>query len=1400
MIELSGSKVINSIIKRCYLSKLINVSYLIIILLITSSNLLSQNFKRKTFEHFTADHGMSQYLVHCMIQDRTGYLWFGTFRGIDRYDGIRFKSYKPIPGNPNSISSGSVQALCEDKDGNIWIGNSLGLDKLDPSTGNFKHYLVQPASEGVDLANYILSVCEDEDGMLWVGTADGLNKFDKTSGKFTTFKHNKADTTSISDNYIRALLISKDGSLWIGTGNGLNKLDKETGKFIHYWQDPKKQNGSVRIEWYNAMEYSNPYQINFIYEDNSGKLWLCTNGEGLIEFNPENGSYITYKHDPKNPQSLTSNDIKGIGQDQEGIYWIATKFDGLNMFNKQANQFKHYYEDVFDPGSLSVNMVSAINCERSGTIWIATFAGVNKIDRKNYPFKQYNSVEGSWDKSLSTFILNIVRSHNDKLWVEVRSGEMLFFDPEAESFAMQFNKNQTGETYLAEDDFGNIWIASRSGGIYVKDKNGIKARIKYDSGEDFNKDMYCIYAPPSNDTAWVGTLQGGIYSIYKPTKTISLIKAVNTSVKCIYKDSYGLIWVGTKDDGVIQYNETLDKITSFKSDINDHSSISGNFISTFYEDKNGNVWIGTNIGINKFIRSSDSFIHYTEEEGLPDNTIYAIMGDDHGNLWFPTNKGITKLNSQTGQIKNYDMTYGFTGNRFYFTGTQTKNGEIYFGGPAGITRFHPDNIKDNPYIPPIVITSFRIFDKETILTNNLELSYDKNFLSFEFAALSYLSSGRNQYAYKLDGVDEDWVYSGTRSFASYPNLSPGEYVFRVKGSNNDGVWNEAGTSVTIIILPPWWRSNWAYFGYVLIILLGLYWIRRYELNRIKLKDKIKLDEAVLNERVETDKMKSRFFANISHEFRTPLTLILGPAEKINLQTSNDVIKDSGIIKRNAKRLLQLVNQLLDLSRIEAGKLKLQVSKGNIVSFVRGLTMSFESLAERKDIKLKVTAERNDIELYFDRDKMAKILTNLLSNAFKFTGEGGEVTVMISKLVSESQETSEMLKQVQHKELIAITVKDTGIGITEEELPKLFDRFYQVDSSQTREHEGTGIGLALTKELVELHHGKIRVISQVGNGTEFIVELPVGKDHLQDDEIIDVTETASNVILSDLPVGESGAKNLIQGVPEITEDSSSRTPQNDTEEEQEKTIILVVEDNADVREYIKDSLGNDFTIEMASNGEQGVKKATEIIPDLIISDIMMPKMDGNELARRIKNDERTSHIPLILLTAKSEQESKIEGLETGADDYLTKPFDTKELLVRIKNLINIRRKLQEKFSGEKIIARKVEKKLSILDERFLNKVLEVAEKHLSEEAFSIEDFGSEVGMGRVQLHRKLKALTGKSPSLYLRSVRLAKAKKMIEEKQGNISEIAYYTGFSSPAYFSACFKEEFGYPPSEILST
>ena len=1328
-----------------------------------------------TFEHFTPDQGMSSYITPCMIQDKAGYLWFGTYNGLDRYDGNTFTSYVHEPENPTSINSGSDQAICEDKDGNIWVGTSLGLDKLNPSTGHFSHFLLHSSGIGIDFSNYILSVCEDEFDTLWIGTGDGLNLFNRTSGKYTTFKYDSLDSGSLSNNYVHALLKDKEGRLWIGTGNGLDELDKKTGKFIHYWHDPKNRQGSVRIEWDNSIEYSLTYQINSIYEDNKGMIWLCTNGEGLIEVNPKSGLYKTYKHDPKDPESLislTDDNIEAINQDHDGIYWIGTKYNGLNTFNPKTNEYTHFHHDNYNPGSLSIDMILSICCERSGTIWITSFNGINKINRKKLPFRQYNDIENSWDKSFGTGE-NIINGSEGKLWVQTESGMMLKFDPGTDTFTPQFNTYKTGRNYIAKDNLGNIWITSYAGGIYVKGKNGQVSRINYSSGKEFSQHVYCIDAPPSNDTVWVGTLEGGIFYIYKPAKAISLIKSFNTSIKCIYKDTSGSLWAGTKDAGLIQYNVPQNKFVLFKSDVNDPGSISGNLITVIYKDKKGNVWFGTNIGLNKYLPSTNSYIHFTEKEGLPSNLIFAIEEDIHGNLWLSTDNGISKLNPENGAIKNYDITYGFASNRFYFRSCKTENGEIYFAGPGGLTRFNPDSIIDNSYVPPIVITSFRIFDKPVPFGKEIKLTYDKNSLSFEFAALSYVSPERNLYAYKMAGVDKDWVYSGKRHYASYPDMIPGKYTFRVKGSNNDAVWNEEGTSVSIIISPPWWKSKMAYTGYGMFVLFTLFFLRRYELKRVEMRDKIILDETMLKEREDLDTMKSRFFANISHEFRTPLTLILGPAEKINLKVSDESVKkDSRTIIKNSKRLLQLVNQLLDLSKLEAGKLKMNASKGNIVSFIKGVVQSYESFLEEKDITLKISAEKEFIELYFDREMMLKIVSNILSNAFKFTPQNGKITISLNEIDN----------------YVLIKIRDTGIGIPHEEIPKLFDRFYQVDSSFTKEYEGTGIGLALTKELLTLHHGTISVESEKDKGTAFTLKFPMGRNHFEDVEI-SVEEIEDNL----KTVVNNGSQFISENVrSEIIDDSTGNSSDHG------KTIILVVEDNSDMRDYIKESLGGDYHIEEAVNGEQGVRKAENLIPDLIISDVMMPRMNGNELVRILKNDEKTSHIPIIILTAKSEKENKFEGLRKGADDYLTKPFDIEELRIRIDNLIKIRRSLQINFSREISEPETGEKKIRNMDEKFLNKVLKIVEEYISDEKFSIEDLGNKIGMSRSQIHRKISALTGKSPSVYVRSIRLYKAKKLLENGEGNISEIAYSVGFSSPVYFSKCFKEEFGHPPKNHM--
>ena len=1352
----------------------------VIVIPLGQKNFFAQQ-KNIVFEHYSIDQGMYETNITSIVQDDIGFMWFSTNSGIEKYDGYNFTTYKNNPDDTTSIDNAFANTLYKDNGGNIWIGNKRGFDLIDCTTEIFTHFKPHPKERETKANNHVNSICEDKYGKLWIGTLDGLNIFDKSSGKFNAILHDTNNPESISSNIINAIYKDTEGSLWFGTASGLDKYDYKSRKFIHYWNN------------YNSE--SSDYYVNTIFQDNSGRLWLGTQN-GVVEFDPirmTSARYIQGK----------GNSISSICEDEYGTLWIGTRGNGLYSFNKRTLNSSQYIHDPEEPTSISSNVITSVFKERSGTIWIATMdGGVNKINRVKQPFKKY-----SFDE-----VRKIVLGNNNKLWIGTANGYYIFNPENEQSKPYSFGSDEL----IEEEKSGDLWIGTLSSGVYKRGTNGHITNFYTSPGEEIKRRILSMWKEPDG-TIWIGTAAGSVYKIDPNQTHLKKIVQTNGSIKDLHLDDFGMLWIGSFEDGLICYDTKKNLVVKkyFPDSQNPSSTKSQTFLE-IHEDKTGIIWFATDEGLGKYNRYTDSLFYYNLKDGLPFDIVWSILEDNHNNIWLSTRKGISKFDPRTNKFHNYDASYGLPENGLSnIYGCKTENGEMYFGYPGGIVRFHPDSIKVNPFIPPVVITSVKKLDKPVPIENEMYFPYDENFLSFEFVALSYLSPERNQYAYKLEGIDTGWVYSGTRRFASYPNLEPGKYIFRVKGSNNDGVWNETGTSVAIIIAPPWWETWWAYSFYALMFVFALFGIRKYEMNRLRLKDKIKMDEAILKEKEETDKMKSRFFANISHEFRTPLTLILGPAEKIISETSDDIKKDANIIRRNSKRLLQLINQLLDLSKLDAGKLKLEASKGNIVSFVKGVTLSFESLAESKDITLKLLPEKDFIELYFDRDKMMKILTNLLSNALKFTPAEGNITVSISEtdqsnVISRESSTEKSTLNDRKKispfgrndnttSFVEIKIKDTGIGISQDEIPKLFDRFYQVDNSFTKEHEGTGIGLALTKELVELHHGRIKVESELGVWTKFILEFPLGRNHLKDEEITEEKDTESNVILTPLERG----KNL----PEVVNsDSSSHfdklsvTMENHNGEMEtfEKTIILIVEDNYDMREYIKESLGNAYQIEEAVNGEQGVKKAEKIIPDLIISDMMMPKMDGAELTRTLKNNEITSHIPIILLTARSGQENKIEGLETGADDFITKPFDTKELQIRIKNLIAVRRKLQEKFSkfGTHSLVRE-NKKLTGYDEKFMCKVMEVIEKHISEEDFGTEEFGEELGMSRMQVHRKLKALTGKSAIQYIRKVKLDKAKKMIQEKSGNISEIAYSLGFGSPAYFTKCFKEEFGYPPSEI---
>ncbi len=815
------------------------------------------------------------------------------------------------------------------------------------------------------------------------------------------------------------------------------------------------------------------------------------------------------------------------------------------------------------------------------------------------------------------------------------------------------------------------------------------------------------------------------------------------------------------------------------------------------------MWIGTDNGLNRFHRSSQTFKRIYNRQPGGSDFIISLTGDAGNNLWIQNQKGISKFDTHHEIFINYAGSRGLPSDMSNTNGYhQNRKGEIFFGGMGGMIHFHPDSILSNRHIPSVVLTDFKILNEPAVLDSSItvkkrvDLAHDQNFFSFEFAALDYTDSEKNQYAYKLEGLDENWIDSGNRRFANYTAVRPGSYIFHVKGSNNDGVWNEEGVSLTINIRPPWWQSGWAYGSYLLLFVATLYAWRRFELRRIQLRNELKSKKIEAEKLKEVVHLKSRFFASISHEFRTPLTLILGPVEKWLSRIQQAEMKtDFHIVQRNARRLEQLINQLLDLSKLEAGRMRLQARPENIVALLRMITMTFESLAKQKGIDLQFHAPEEEIIAYVEREKLETMVTNLLSNAFKFTANRGKVAVAAAVEKTKLPTTSAT-------DFVEIRVSDTGIGVPEDQLDKVFDRFYRVDNGAA--HSGTGIGLALTKELVELHHGGITVESKVGKGTTFIVRLPLGKAHLKPEQIGETVSSEQYPVVSrsetEIPTfrDEQSPEPSIQHLP--ANDKSVRSEDPDYSGQpatsNQQPALLIVEDNADMRAYMRGYLEENYRIIEAEDGARGMKQAHKHAPDLIISDVMMPEMDGFELCEKLKTDERTSHIPVILLTARASGESKVEGLETGADDYLTKPFDAKELQVRVKNLIEQRRRLRERFRRELVI-QPSEVTVTSMDEAFLKKVMAAVEAHIDDPSFETNDLAREAAIGRRQLNRKLCALTGQSVREFIRTIRLKRAAQLLQQQAGTVTEISYQVGFNSIAHFAKIFREQFGVAPSEF---
>jgi len=1369
-----------------------------------------------SFRHLTTKQGLPSNIVNSIIKDSTGFMWFGTGNGLVRYDGYSFKTYNfPYDSITGSANQTAIELLEYNKY-LILVGTShhglLIFDKIDESFTSYTHNL--KSSIAAD-HNWVNSVFRDKKGIIWIGTQCGLDRFDITNGIITTFRQEPDKSESLKD-HLRAVFEDSQGILWLGTADGVYHFNRKTEEFTKFNLRSEIPEGYFR-------------KVTCFVEDKNGIIWIGTLW-GLYKFNRIVNTIKTYlpwelviqdQIVMGTPNSLSNIHIESIEVDtSSNELWIATQW-GLNNFSIKNETFSIFQSDNRNPKSISTDFILDVYIDDVKRLWIGTYSGgISHLDYKNNYFHQVDLKYGNGNNyyfQASCFLVD-----DKTLWIGGMNDGIIEFDS---SFNYKNNyyhfspvsvsldeRGQNSIDCLFKDTFENIWLGYLGWGLALFDKEKrqferIELPIK--KLNRYNALKINSLTQDSFELLWIGTNSGLFYiDLQKPfSKNIKIVdhnKLQIDEVITLFEDRRKRLWISTRNNGTFHLDPKSRKPMRFKhyfnkNEISDEFCV--NYINSIFEDLDSTIWLGTDCGLYSYCHTN-KIKEEIEFNRAYIGSIIEIFGSKNKNLWMlhETN-GLIRYNpyDSSQNIKQFSTSDGLPFDEFNTLSNyqnsfyQSQDGKLFISSPTGSGNgflwFHPDSVKDNKKIPKLSLTEFKVGNKSFSLDSSITakkhitLKYNQNFFSFEFAALDFLIPEKNQYAYYLAGLEDDWTYTGNMRLANYTGVPPGEYTFLVKGSNNDGYWNETGISIHISILPPFWRTWWAYLVYILVFIAIVYSIIHYYLRRQKLIHNLEIEHLEAEKLKELDSLKTRFFTNISHEFRTPLTLILGPGKQLISKLPDPTNKHTlSIILKNANRLRVLVNQLLSLSKLDSGKMQLHATETNIIPLVRGYVQSFESLAKQNKIGLIFKAEKDKINVWIDIEKLEQILYNLLSNAFKFTKSGDRIEV----IVGTQKYTNESLKDVH---VCSISVSDSGSGIPKEKLANIFDRFYQADDSLTRSSEGTGIGLAVVKELVSLHHGEIRVESEPGHGAIFNILFPLDKEHLKPDEIVDehLIEPFESTTLAFEEVN-------------LTEQPARKDQPINTEIE--LPLMLIVEDNSDMRDYISSFFNTEYQIIESENGKEGMIKTFEYIPDIIISDIMMPEMDGNEFCNIIKKDERSSHIPIILLTAKASKESRIEGLETGADDFITKPFDGDELKVRVNNLVEQRsklRKLVEKKLRQRKSAFDIEfddSNISSMDEKFLQKLVTILGKQYANPELKVEEFTKEVGLSRIQLHRKITALTGTTTSEFIRNFRLNRAAELLKLKSGSISEIAYDVGFNSPSYFTESFRKYFGVPPSD----
>lgn len=1350
-----------------------------ILILLFAISLCTRGNERFYFSNLSLADGLSQITVSCIHQDVKGFMWFGTRNGLNRYDGYNFDIFVSDPDDNNSISDNHIICITEDREGNLWIGTNNGLNKFDINTNRFKRFYAELGNPESLSHNTIYAVYADHDDNIWVGTETGLELYDKKTDSFSRLL---IDGKPI-DNRVNTIL-RKDNMLYLGTlSKGLLVYNVETKQCKIYGNTE----GPYNI-------FSD--QVKSIVIDKLGNLWVGTQTGGASVLRNGDSKFIHYDQN----NGLTNNNVRCISETPDGDILIGT-FNGLNVINPSTGEITQYKEYGMGQGALSHYSIICTYYDRSQTLWVGTYAGgtcyYNKYGQK---FRYYNP--NANQKRLLGIIGPMLETAGE-LYIATEGGGLLEMNKKTGAFRnyvmyegenATYGKNIIKALYL---DGSKIICGTNSGVIYSFDMATKRFSLIYNLKEE--RSIYSISRSGRGDLVLGSvSLWGFVIVSGKGTQNTFPVKGGGeiyfSDVRSVLEIEDDVFLIGTRNNGLFYYDCNTYTMRNYKNnpEDNDPDNIPDNFVTNIMKDSSSNIWIGTyGGGISLFELGKGKFTTYNTKSGLLNNNICKIVEDSNNHLWISSIRGITDFDPKAKTFKNYTHSNGIKIDEFTLhAGIRLSNNDIIFSGNNGFVLFNPQRMSINPYAPPVILRNLFINNnlvlpqQEGILREQFDcqkeivLSYDQSNISIEYSALNFVFSDRNQYAYKLEGFDRDWNNVGSRRMAYYTNVPPGEYRFVVKGSNNDGVWNNDGTSIRIVVKPPFWKTWWAYILYVVAVAAIIWFIIRYFTEKKRLQDDIRMKQLEAKTQEEFHQARNKLFTNFSHELRTPLSLIISPLD--DMAASDEVpskMKENVLLMQsNARRLLRIVNNLMDFQKKESGTMKLKVSEGDFIRFAEEMAMFFKELALSRKINFVYRHNVESMQYWFDKNLMEKVFFNFLSNAFKNVPDKGSVEIEVNEVYLENLKETYPTPSRNFTDAgipyIVLEIRDSGTGIAPYELEKIFIPFYQVAQNE-HSASGTGLGLSLSKSIIEMHHGIIWAESPEGSGAIFRCILPVCKEYFKEDDFAEETGK------SDFP---------------YSIDISQAKKQEETKTGKTYTI-LVVEDNVDVRHYIISHLKESYNILEATNGEEAIEKAVNHLPDLIITDLMMPKMDGMEMCAIVKKDIRTSHIPVIMITARAMTEDMKEGYEAGADDYITKPFNSAVLTARVDNIIQAREKLKELY-GKRFSLETLGVEATSMDERFMQKLYEILEKNVSNPDLSLDEFSRDVGMSRANLYRKIKSITDLSPNEFVRNFRLTMGAKLLKEARMPVSDVYVAVGFNSHAYFSNCFKAYYGISPSE----